>query len=151
MDRPPGPRINLVLAVIGQLLPRLFPFDPLAFGLAVAREFGEIAHYSLGPLHVYQLSHPDFARQILVEQPEKFHKARLIKRAFRPFAGEGLLTSDGALWKRQRRLMHARATGFMVGDPESPQPRAPPHERPDARPWARLRGCRNMAPGADPR
>ena len=105
MDRPPGPRINLVLAVIGQMLPRLFPFDPLAFGLAVAREFGDIAHYSLGPLHVYQLNHPDFARQILVEQPEKFHKARLIKRAFRPFAGEGLLTSDGALWKRQRRLM----------------------------------------------
>ena len=87
------------------MLPRLFPFDPLAFGLAVAREFGDIAHYSLGPLHVYQLNHPDFARQILVEQPEKFHKARLIKRAFRPFAGEGLLTSDGALWKRQRRLM----------------------------------------------
>jgi len=105
VDRPPGPRINLVLAVIGQMLPRLFPFDPLAFGLAVAREFGDIAHYSLGPLHVYQLNHPDFARQILVEQPEKFHKARLIKRAFRPFAGEGLLTSDGALWKRQRRLM----------------------------------------------
>ena len=94
-----------MLAVIGQMLPRLFPFDPLAFGLAVAREFGDIAHYSLGPLHVYQLNHPDFARQILVEQPEKFHKARLIKRAFRPFAGDGLLTSDGALWKRQRRLM----------------------------------------------
>jgi cytochrome P450 len=105
VDRPPGPRTNLLLAVIGQMLPRLFPFDPLAFGLAVAREFGDIAHYSLGPLHVYQLNHPDFARQILVEQPDKFHKARLIKRAFRPFAGEGLLTSDGALWKRQRRLM----------------------------------------------
>jgi cytochrome P450 len=105
VNRPPGPRINLALAVIGQLLPSVFPFDPLAFGLAVAREFGDIAHYSLGQLHVYQLTHPDFARQILVEQPEKFHKARLIKRAFHPFAGEGLLTSDGALWRRQRRLI----------------------------------------------
>jgi len=103
--RPPGPRINLALAVIGQLLPGLFPFDPLIFGQDIARQFGDIAHYSVGPLHVYQLSHPDLARQILVEQPEKFHKPQLLKRAFRSFAGDGLLTSDGAHWKQQRKLM----------------------------------------------
>ena len=103
--RPPGPDINLVLAVIGQMFPRRFPFDPLAFGMDIAHQFGDIAHYQVGPLHVYQLTHPDFARQILVEEPEKFHKARLIKQAFAPFAGQGLLTSDGALWKQQRKLM----------------------------------------------
>ncbi len=102
---PPGPRINIVLAVIGQMLPHLFPFDPLAFGLDNARTFGDIVYYKVGPLRVYQVSHPDFARQVLVEEPEKFHKPRLIKNAFRPFAGEGLLTSDGALWKQQRKLM----------------------------------------------
>jgi cytochrome P450 len=102
---PDGPRIKLPLAIIGQMFPALFPFDPLAFGLNIAREFGDIAHYRLGPLHVYQLSHPDLARQILVEQAEKFYKPKLIKRAFRPFAGEGLLTSDGALWRQQRKLM----------------------------------------------
>ena len=64
-----------------------------------------MAYYKLGPLRVYQLSHPDLARQVLVEQPEKFHKPKLMKRAFRPFAGEGLLTSDGAFWKQQRKLM----------------------------------------------
>ena len=86
-------------------MPKRFPFDPLAFGLGVARQFGDIAHYKLGPLHVYQLNHPELVRQILVERPERFHKARLIKRAFRPFAGEGLVTSDGALWLQQRKLM----------------------------------------------
>jgi cytochrome P450 len=103
--RPPGPYINTPLAVIAQLVPRLFPFDPLAFGLDNARRFGDILHYHVGPLHVYQLNHPDFARQILVEEAERFHKATLIKRAFQPFAGEGLLTSDGALWRQQRKLM----------------------------------------------
>ena len=102
---PDGPQLKLPLLILGQVLPTQFPFDPLAFGLGIARQFGDIAHYSLGPLHVYQLSHPDLARQILVEQPEKFHKPKLIKRAFRPFAGEGLLTSDGALWKQQRKLI----------------------------------------------
>ena len=28
-----------------------------------------------------------------------------MKRAFRPIAGEGLLMSDGALWKQQHRLV----------------------------------------------
>jgi len=117
LKRPPGPRINLVGAIIGQIMPTVFPFDPLAFGLGVARQYGDIAHYSVGPLHVYQLSHPDFARQILTEQPEKFYKPRLLKRAFRPFAGDGLLTSDGALWKQQRKLIqpafhHAHLTTY---------------------------------------
>ncbi|HEV2448298.1 MAG TPA: cytochrome P450, partial [Candidatus Sulfopaludibacter sp.] len=102
---PNGPRINLALAVIAQMFPKRFPFDPLAFGLGIARQFGDIAHYNPGPLHVYQLSHPDLVRQILVEQAEKFHKPRIIKRGFRPFAGEGLFTSEGALWKRQRKLI----------------------------------------------
>jgi cytochrome P450 len=92
------------------MMPKRLPFDPLAFGLGVARQFGDIAHYKLGPLHVYQLNHPELVRQILVERPEKFHKARLIKRAFRPFAGEGLVTSDGALWKQQRKLSEFSAS-----------------------------------------
>lgn len=102
---PDGPRLSLPLVIIGQMLPKLFPSDPLAFGLEVARRFGDIAHYQFGPLHVYQLNHPDLARQILVEQPEKYHKPRLLKRALRPIAGQGLITSDGALWKQQRKLM----------------------------------------------
>ena len=120
---PPGPRINIVLAVIGQMLPRIFPFDPLVFGVGNARTFGDIVYYKVGPLRVYQVSHPDFARQVLVDEPEKFHKPRLIRNAFKPFAGEGLLTSDGALWKQQRKLIqpafHHRALGtyadVMVG------------------------------------
>jgi cytochrome P450 len=102
---PEGPKVNYLLAMIGQMLPSVFPFDPLAFNLSIARQFGDVAYYHVGPLKVYQLNHPDLARQILVEQPEKFHKPQFIKRAFGPFAGNGLLTSDGALWRQQRRLI----------------------------------------------
>jgi cytochrome P450 len=102
---PPGPRINFLLAIIGQMLPKLFPFDPLAFNLGIAREFGDVAYYRVGPLKVYQFNHPDLARQILVDQPEKFQKPQFVKRAFRPFAGNGLLTSDGAFWRQQRKLI----------------------------------------------
>jgi cytochrome P450 len=105
LRRPPGPRINFLLAAIGQMMPKRFPFDPLAFGLSIAREHGDIAYYRVGPLHVYQLAHPDLARQILIDQPDRFHKSRFIRQAFGPFAGNGLLTSDGALWRQQRKLL----------------------------------------------
>ena len=104
-EYPDGPRVNIPLLIMGQLLPRFFPLDPLGFGVEVARRYGDIAHYRLGPLHVYQLNHPDLIRQMLVEEPENFHKPKLMKRVFRPFARDGLLTSDGALWKRQRSLI----------------------------------------------
>lgn len=102
---PDGPRVRLPFVILAQLLPKFFPFDPLAFAIGLARQFGDIAHYRLGPLHIYQVNHPDLIRQVLLEQAERFHKPRLLKRAFRPVVGEGLLTSDGAFWKQQRKLI----------------------------------------------
>ena len=104
-EYPDGPRINVPLALLGQMLPAVFRFDSLAFTLDVSRRYGDIAYYRFGPLNVYHLCHPDLAQQILVEQQEKFRKPELLRHAFGPFAGEGLLTSEGAVWKRQRRLM----------------------------------------------
>jgi cytochrome P450 len=102
---PDGPPVNLPLALIRQFLPGLPRFDQLEFGRSIARRYGDIVHYKFGPLRIYQVSHPDLARQILIDQPEKFHKPQLMKHAFRPFSGEGLVTSDGALWKLQRKLI----------------------------------------------
>src|SRR5215469_12431745 len=102
---PDGPRINVPLALLSQLLPAISRFDSLAFSLNVSRQYGDIAYYRFGPLHVYYLSHPDLAQQILIEHAENFRKPELLRHAFGPFAGEGLLTSEGAVWKRQRKLM----------------------------------------------
>jgi cytochrome P450 len=101
---PDGPRLNLAIILIAQMLPKLFPIDPLQFGIE-NRKYGDITHYTIGPLHVYQLNSPELVRQILVEEPEKFQKARLLKRAFAPVAGNGLLTNDGDPWKQQRKLI----------------------------------------------
>ncbi len=102
-QHPPGPRINFLHAVIGQL--RSIPVDPLAFSLEIARKFGHIAYYRFGPIRVYQLNRPDLIQQAVVEYAPKMHKPRLLKWALRSIAGEGLLTSDGTLWKQQQKLM----------------------------------------------
>jgi cytochrome P450 len=114
---PNGPRLRLPLILLGQMISRWRPFDGLSFALEVARKYGDVAHYNIGPLHVYQLTHPDLARDILVDRPEQFQKPKLLKYAFRPFAGDGLVTSDGALWKQQRKLMqpafhHRQLAGY---------------------------------------
>src|SRR5215471_1282249 len=100
-----GPRINVPLALLSQILPSVFQFDSLAFTLSVSRRYGDIAYYRFGPLNVYHLCHPDLAQQILVEQQERFRKPELLRHALGPFAGEGLFTSEGAAWKQQRKLM----------------------------------------------
>ena len=114
-EYPAGPKINFLLAIIGQMLPKLFPFDPLAFALENARQFGDIAYYRVGPLRVYQLNSPELIRQILVERPEKFHKPLFIKRGFGRFVGNGLFTSDGDLWKQQRKLMQPAFNHSQLG------------------------------------
>src|ERR1700728_4799708 len=102
---PNGPTISFTRAVIGQIFPSKHPFDPLAFYIGTAREYGDIAYFRLGPLRIYLLNHPELIRQVLVEQAPKFYKPSLVKRASRRILGEGLLTSDGPLWKQQRKLI----------------------------------------------
>jgi len=104
-EYPPGPKVHFPLAIARQMLPELFPFDPVAFALDISRQYGDIAHYRVGPMNIYQLNSPELIRQVLVEEREKFNKPRLVKRGFGPLIGNGLFTSDGDLWRRQRRLM----------------------------------------------
>jgi cytochrome P450 len=78
--------------------------DPLAFLMRVSGEYGDIAHLRLGPFHVFLLNHPDDIEQVLVTQQHRFVKGRTLGGVRRLF-GRGLLTSDGELHARQRRLM----------------------------------------------
>ncbi len=48
---------------------------------------------------------PELAHELLVEKAAAFEKSPGIRLLLRDLAGEGLFTSEGELWKRQRRLM----------------------------------------------
>jgi cytochrome P450 len=77
--------------------------DPIEFLSGLARDYGDVAHFTFGPQHLYFFNHPDLIRDVLVAQPRSFHKGRALQRT-KIILGEGLLTSEGEHHKRQRRL-----------------------------------------------
>jgi cytochrome P450 len=96
--RPPGPKPHFL---IGNM--PLASRNPLAVFSRWAGEFGDIFYYRAGWIHVYFLNHPDLIEFVLVRNHQNFLKDRVIQNS-RWFFGDGLLTSEGEHWKRQRRL-----------------------------------------------
>jgi cytochrome P450 len=77
----------------------------LAFLARVAREVDGVARLRVITRDLLIVNSPDTIRQVLVSEAKNFEKSRLIRLALDPLAGEGLFTAEGALWRRQRRLM----------------------------------------------
>ena len=96
--RPPGPKPHFL---IGNM--PLASQDPLAVFGRWAKQYGDIFYYRAGWIQVYFLNHPDSIESVLVRQHQNLLKDRVVRNS-RWFFGDGLLTSEGEQWKRQRRL-----------------------------------------------
>ena len=96
--RPPGPKPRFLVGNFPLGRP-----DPLAVFSGWAREFGDIFYYRAGWIHVYFLNSPELIESVLVTNQQNFRKDRVIQNS-RWFLGQGLLTSEGGEWLRQRRL-----------------------------------------------
>ena len=98
-DVPPGPRSS----VPGQIA-LLMSRDPLSFLTAVAARYGDLTHFSVGAEQIYVVAHPDLVRELLVVNQRSLSKGTGLQRV-KSILGEGLLTSEGPLHLRQRRLI----------------------------------------------
>jgi cytochrome P450 len=58
----------------------------------------------IGPRLVVQLNHPDLIEQVLVTANRSLKKNFFALRHLHPVLGNGLITSEGDFWLRQRRL-----------------------------------------------
>ncbi len=77
--------------------------DPLAFFTKLARDYGDVSQLTLFDFRTLFINHPDDIEDVLVNKARSFEKGRVMKANMRLF-GEGLLTSEGDFWLRQRRL-----------------------------------------------
>lgn len=107
---PPGPSVSL--------LNILFPAgkdNRLAGLLKTWKEYGDIVFTKIGPIRNYMLFGPEYVYHVLVTNQKNYIKG-IGYNGLRMMVGQGLLTSDGDLWKRQRRLMSPHFTPLAVLD-----------------------------------
>lgn len=91
--------------------------DRLGFIQRTLAQYGDAAAARIFNRWVLILNHPDFTRQVLVEQADKFHKGPLLKQNAKIILGNGLLLSEGDFHRSQRRLIqptfhHAKVFSF---------------------------------------
>jgi cytochrome P450 len=96
--RPPRAR---GLPIIGNALG--FMRNPPEFLLQSAREHGDVVDLDLPIGDVFLVSHPDLIEQVLVTD-NRIYMKDTGTRGLRGLLGDGLLTSEGDHWRRQRRL-----------------------------------------------
>ena len=96
---PPGPKGTLLGGNIRQ-----FRAGLLDFLLETARDYGPLASFRIGTRRMFLASGPDLIEQVLVTDAKHYIK-HFGARAFKPVLGNGLVTSEGAFWRRQRKLI----------------------------------------------
>jgi cytochrome P450 len=77
---------------------------PHEFILTVARTYGGIVRYPVGPLPVYLVTEPEYVRHVLQDNNKAYNKQTFQYKLLSSITGQGLLTSDGDFWLKQRRL-----------------------------------------------
>jgi cytochrome P450 len=81
----------------------LFHQNAADFMLSTASRFGDLNHYTGFGRHIFQFNHPQLIQDLLSRDAVHHHRGLVMQRA-RLVLGEGLLTSEGPLHLRQRRL-----------------------------------------------
>src|SRR6202795_5279708 len=95
---PPGPPNRLLSVLFGAMRQ-----NPLEYFTDMAQRYGDVSGMRIGNFRSLFINHPDLIEDVLVNNAKKYHKGRILQ-ANKYLFGEGLLTSEGDFWLRQRRL-----------------------------------------------
>ncbi len=97
---PPGPR---GLPVVGNT--HQWARDPCSFRERCAEQYGPVANYELLGWDTYMVTDPDEIERILVADSDRFPKHTDSNEELKDIVGDGLITSEGDLWERQREAI----------------------------------------------
>jgi cytochrome P450 len=75
------------------------------FFVRLHKECGDMASVRFFNVRIVSVGSPELVHELFVEKGRSFEKSLALKMAFHALAGKGLFTSEGELWKRQRKLM----------------------------------------------
>lgn len=78
--------------------------DRLAVMRSVSARYGDAVRLPLGPKTLFFFNHPDHAKRVLADNSANYRKGIGLIHARRAI-GDGLLTSEGDLWRKQRKTI----------------------------------------------
>jgi cytochrome P450 len=112
--QPPSPPGRFLTGHAGEMLR-----DAAQFLLRAHASYGDVVRLRLGPRTAFALFHPDHIYHVLVKHRENYTKQSRGYVKLRHVLGNGLLTSEGDFWLRQRRLLQpafapVRLAGFAA-------------------------------------
>lgn len=96
---PPGPSRRETIGLLRKLAT-----DRLTLMTSAAEKYGDAVRMAIGPKTLYFFNHPEHAKHVLADNSANYRKGIGYVEARRAL-GDGLLTSDGALWREQRRTI----------------------------------------------
>lgn len=67
-------------------------------------KMGQVRQFGLD---VFMVNEPSLVKQILVDEPKKYPKHRLMHKMLKPLLGNSIFTTNGEVWQKQRRLVDA--------------------------------------------
>src|SRR3989449_6297086 len=112
---PPGPK---GLPVVGPLLE--LKKDLLGTSYRAMLEFGDVVRFAGAPGKYHReatfLFHPDMVQYVLATGADNFYKGDEGYIELRELLGNGLLTAEGDVWKRQKRQVKPLFTHKTVAD-----------------------------------
>jgi cytochrome P450 len=108
---PPGPKGHLLLGALPEIRR-----DELDFLSYCVREYGDVCYVRVVNIPAYIISNPQDIETVLITKNSNFIKSVYLRES-RALFGQGLLTSEGSFWLRQRRLLqpafhHSRIAGY---------------------------------------
>lgn len=98
---PPGPTASLWGLNHLQAMQK----DYLAFVAGLQRQHPDVAHVQVFNEHISHVFHPDWVRQVLVEQSDALIRWERATDVFSMSMGQSVLVTEGAQWQRQRRML----------------------------------------------
>lgn len=78
--------------------------DPLTRWTRIGKQHGEVARYRYALSDSYLLSSADAVKRVLQDNAQNYTKEHGSYQMLRRLFGNGLITSEGSFWLRQRRL-----------------------------------------------
>jgi cytochrome P450 len=100
---PPGP----LVVRYGLFDPHLYKLqhDPIGFAREIFSEYGSYTYVRFAMNRIYFINRPELIREILTTKMKSFRRLPKQMNALRKIEGDGLVVSEGAIWKRHRPVV----------------------------------------------